>query len=143
MKIYIRKMSLEHFPDIFLTYNFVRNFCAITCTVVTNFKLYIIDSIFACSLSLLNTPRKVLNISFALFTFFIKLIYPFLEYCPEFSIRKNVQNMSDLRVQISDMKNFWTPYLIFFSFFGTFSGHIRTFSMTFSEHSFFIGSITY
>ncbi len=40
---------------------------------VTNFILYIINSIFACSSSLLNISRKVLNISFALFTFFYKI----------------------------------------------------------------------
>ena len=40
---------------------------------VTNFKLYIIDSIFARSSSLLNISRKVLNVSFALFTFFYKI----------------------------------------------------------------------
>ncbi len=42
-------------------------------TIITNFKLYIINSIFACSSSLLNILRKVLNVSFALFTFFYKI----------------------------------------------------------------------
>ncbi|SRR6266540_4504225 len=100
---------------------------AITCTVITDFKLYIIDSIFACSSSLLNTSRKVLNASFVLFTFFYKINLSIIARnffmsgkcqvsfisCPEYVC---------LYVQIPDMKKFWISYLIiFWDIFRTYS----------------------
>jgi len=122
---------------------------------VTYFKLYIIDSIFVRSSSLLNISRKVLNVSFALFTFFYKInlsIFRNIFSCPEnvqFDLSGmrpeffHVQNMSGLHVQIPDMKKFWISYLIIFlDIFRTYSnisGQIPDISMTFSWHSFFIG----
>ena len=54
-----------------------------------------IYSIFVCSANLISMTKKVMNVSFVLFTFFTNLIYPSLKMtsriCPEFF---HVRNLS-------------------------------------------------
>ncbi|SRR6266540_1767406 len=115
---------------------------AIICTVITIFKLYIINNIFTCSSSLLNMSRKVLNVSLLFLHFFIKLIYPFLEILSRiFSCPENVQfDLSEMRLEFFYVQNMSGLHVQYkFQIYSNISGQIPDISMTFSGHSFFIG----